>query len=82
MKDVIAESCRLIFEDVMGSVRDGFATDNFLPFLVVAIPAQGGQDVLEIFFVHERGMFASVNRGVTFHFFEDFEVFLDGWHFE
>ena len=37
MKDVIAEHCRLIFEDVMGSVRDGFATDNFLPFLVVAI---------------------------------------------
>ena len=57
MEDVVAESCWLVFEDVMGSVRDGFAADDFL----VRIPAQGGQDVLEIFFVHELRVLASVN---------------------
>ena len=51
----------------MGGVRDGFATDNFLPFLVVAIPAKRGQNPRDLF-VHERGMFASGKPSVTSHF--------------
>lgn len=56
MEDVVAKSSWLVFEDLVGDVRDGFAADDFL-----RIAAQGGHDVLEIFFVHELGVLASVN---------------------
>lgn len=86
VEDVVAERSGLVFEDVVGGVWDGFTSDGFF-FLslgrrLVVVSAQGGQDVFEIFFVHELRMFASVHGGVTFNFFENLEVFVRGWNFE
>lgn len=86
VEDVVAERSGLVFEDVVGGVWDRFTSDGFLfrslvrRFVVVS--AQGGQDIFEIFFVHELRMFASVHGGVTFNFFENLEIFVRGWNFE